>query len=147
MTEKIFIDTDIILDVILEREPFFSDSQKLLSLVEGNYFQGFTSSLVIANCYYIISSNRDNRTALKTVSKLRSILKVLPLTDKEIGEALNSSIKDFEDGIQYFIAINSKISNLITRNISDYKALDINILSPKDFLNLERIKKIIEIKK
>jgi predicted nucleic acid-binding protein len=147
MTEKIFIDTDIILDVVLEREPFFSDSQKLLSLVEGNYFQGFTSSLVIANCYYIISSNRDDRTALKTVSKLRSILEVLPLTDKEIGEALNSSIKDFEDGIQYFIAINNKISNLITRNISDYKALDINILSPKDFLNLERIKKIIEIKK
>src|SRR4030066_1814861 len=100
MIEKLFIDTDIILDVVFKREPFFSDSQKVLSLIERNYFSGFTSSLVIANCYYIISSNNDEKIALKTISKLRSILKVLPFTDKEIDESLNSNIKDFEDGIQ-----------------------------------------------
>jgi len=146
MIEKLFIDTDIILDIVLKREPFFPDSQKVLSLIERNYFAGFTSSLIIANCYYIISSNRDEKTALKTISKLRSILTVLPFTDKEIGESLNSSIKDFEDGIQYFIALNNNINNLITRNISDYRDLDINVLTPADFLNLEKIKKIIESK-
>jgi hypothetical protein len=102
--------------------------------------------MIIANYYYIINSIRDKKTALKTISKLRSILNVLPFTDKEIGESLNSNIKDFEDGIQYFVALNNNINNFITRNISDYKDLDINVLIPKDFLNLERIKKIIESK-
>jgi len=146
MIEKLFIDTDIILDIVLKREPFYPDSQKVLSLIERNYFSGFTSSLIIANCYYTINSNRDEKTALKTISKLRSILNVLPFTDKEIGESLNSSIKDFEDGVQYFIALNNSINNLITRNISDYRDLDINVLTPKDFLNLEKIKRIIESK-
>ncbi len=106
MIEKLFIDTDIILDIVLKREPFFPDSQKVLSLIERNYFSGFTSSMIIANCY----------------------------------------IKDFEDGVQYFVALNNNINNFITRNISDYKDLDINVLIPKDFLNLERIKIIIESK-
>jgi predicted nucleic acid-binding protein len=146
MIEKLFIDTDIILDIVLKREPFFPESQKVLSLIESNYFSGFTSSLIIANCYYIICNNRDEKIALKTISKLRSILNVLPFTDKEIGESLNSNIKDFEDGVQYFIALNNSMNNLITRNISDYKDLDINVLTPADFLNLEKIKKIIESK-
>lgn len=146
MTEKLFIDTDIILDVILKREPPFYDSQKILSLIEKNYFLGFTSSLIIANCYYIICCNTDKKTALKTISKLRSILSVLSFTDKEIGESLNSSINDFEDGVQYFIALNNGINTIITRNISDYKYLSINVLTPKDFLNLEKVKKLIELK-
>jgi len=144
MTEKVFIDSDIILDLVLKRDPFFVDSQRLLSLIERNYFSGFTSSLILANCYYIIANNKDKKTASKTISKLRSILKVLPFTNIEIGESLNSSVTDFEDGVQYFIALNNDISNLITRNISDYKGLDINIMTPKDFLNLEKIKKIIK---
>ena len=143
MKEKLFIDTDIILDVVFKREPYFLDSQKIISLIERNYFDGYTSTLVIANCYYIISSNIDNKTAIKTISKLRSLLSVLPFFDKEIGESINSNIRDFEDGVQYFISVNNNINNLITRNISDYKDLDINIFTPKDFLNLGKIKKII----
>jgi hypothetical protein len=65
----------------------------------------------------------------------------LPFTDKEIGESLNSNMKDFEDGIQYFITINNGLDTIITRNITDYKNVDINVFMPKDFLNLEKIKK------
>ena len=146
MKAKIFIDTDVILDIAFERKPFFYDSQKILSLVEKNYFIGFTSSLILANCYYIISSNKSKNIAQKTISKLRSILTVLPFTDKEIGESLNSNMKDFEDGIQYFIAVNNGLDTIITRNIQDYKNVDINVFMPNDFLKLEKIKKIIKSK-
>ena len=146
MKEKIFIDNDIILDVVFERKLFFHDSQRILSFIEKNYFIGFTSSLILANCYYIISSNKNKSTAAKTVSKLRSIMTVLPFTDKEIGESLNSNLKDFEDGIQYFITVNNGLDTIITRNISDYKNVDIHVFMPKNFLNLEKIKTIIELK-
>ncbi len=144
MRKKIFLDTDVILDVAFKREPHFLYSQEVLSLVEQNVFSGFTSSLIIANCYYIISSNKDDKAAIKAISKLRSILMILPLTDKEIGQSLSSDIKDFEDGIQYCICVNNKITNLITRNITDYRDVDINMLTPQDFLNLEETRKIIE---
>jgi predicted nucleic acid-binding protein len=81
MKEKVFLDTDVILDVIFERKPFFYDSQKILSLIEKNFLMGFTSSLIIANCYYIISSNKSRGITEKTISKLRSILTVLPFSD------------------------------------------------------------------
>jgi predicted nucleic acid-binding protein len=144
MKEKLFLDTDVILDVVFKREPYFSDSQKVMSRVERNFFCGYTSSLIIANCYYIISSNKNKKTALKTISKLRSILNILPFTNREIGESLSSDVKDFEDGVQYFICINNNINKLITRNISDYKDIGIKVLTPKDFLNLEKTKEIIE---
>jgi len=146
MKDEIFIDTDVILDVVFERKPFFYDSQKILALIEKNFFTGFTSSLILANCFYIISSNKNKNIAAKTILKLRSILTVLPFTDKEIGESLNSNMKDFEDGIQYFITINNGLNTIITRNISDYKNIDINVFMPNDFLNLERTKEIIELK-
>ncbi len=141
MKEKIFIDTDVILDVAFERKPFFYFSQKILSLVEKNYFTGFTSSLILANCYYIISNNKNRNVAQKTISKLRSILTILPFTDKEIGESLNSNISDFEDGVQYFIAVNNGLDTIITRNIRDYKKVNINVFLPSDFLSLDKIKK------
>ncbi len=141
MKVKIFIDTDVILDLVFERKPFYHNAQKVLALVEKNLIIGYTSSLILANCYYIISSNKNKTIAAKTVSKLRSILKVLPFTDKEIGESLNSNLKDFEDGVQYFIAVNHGLDTLITRNINDYKGVDISVLLPNDFLNLEVIRK------
>jgi len=142
MKEKIFIDTDVILDVAFERKPFFYHSQKIISLVEKNYFIGFTSSLILANCYFIISSNKNKDVATKTISKLRSILTILPFTDKGIGESLNSNINDFEDGVQYFIAVNNGLNTIITRNIQDYKNVNINVFLPNDFLNLDKIKKL-----
>lgn len=144
MSKKLFLDTDVILDVIFKRGPHFIDSQKVMSIVERDFFRGYTSSLIIANCYYIINSNKDQNTALKAISKLRSVLNILPFTNREIGESLSSDIRDFEDGIQYFICVNNNINNLITRNIADYKGMEINALTPKDFLNLEETKKIIE---
>jgi predicted nucleic acid-binding protein len=144
MKENIFIDSDVILDIIFERKPYYYSSQKILSLVEKNYFTGFTSSLILANCYYIISNHKNKVTAQKTISKLRSILTILPFTDKEIGESLNSNINDFKDGAQYFIAVNNGLDTIITRNIQDYKNVDIKVFLPKDFLELEKIKKTFQ---
>ncbi len=144
MKEEVFIDTDVILDLVFERDPFFVDAQKIMALIERNEIVGYTSSLILANCYYIISSNRNRNVAAKTLSKLRSILQILPFTDKEIGESLNSNMKDFEDGVQYFIAINHGLRTIITRNISDYKGVDINIFLPNEYLNQSMKKTTLE---
>ncbi len=138
--EKIFIDTDIFLDTILGRNPHYEFSNKLIGLCEQSEIDGFTSSLVIANIYYIVNKLTSHEKALQSISKIRSIIKVLPFTDKEIGESINGGFKDFEDGVQYFISINNKISSLITRNIKDFKKANISVLSPQDYLQSLNVK-------
>lgn len=133
---KIFIDTDIFLDTILDRKPHAEFSNKLLSLCEQNEINGNTSCLVIANIYYIINKISNHQKAISSIDKIRSIVSVLPFTNKEIAESINAEFRDFEDGIQYFIAVNHKIDCLITRNIKDFKKASISILTPKEFLKL-----------
>ncbi len=144
MENRIFVDSDVLLDVLLDRAPHFENSQQIIALVEKCVFQGFTSSLILANCFYIIESNFSRARAVGAIQKIRSIFEILPFSDKEIGESLSSNITDFEDGIQYFIASNNNVGTIITRNIKDYKNLDCEVFTPVDFINLNEVKEIIE---
>ncbi|MDA3940269.1 MAG: PIN domain-containing protein [Spirochaetia bacterium] len=146
MGNRIFVDSDVLLDILLERIPHFDNSQKILALVEKCVFQGFTSSLILANCFYIIENSFSRARAVGAVQKIRSIMEVLPFSDKEIGESLSSNIADFEDGIQYFIASNNNVNTIITRNIKDYSSLDCRVFTPGDFINLQNVKRMIEDK-
>ena len=142
--EKIFIDTDVFLDTILKRKLHYEFSNKLIALCEQSEIDGFTSSLVIANIYYIVNKLTSHKEALQSISKIRSIIKVLPFTDKEICESINGGFRDFEDGVQYFISVNNKISHLITRNIKDFKKANISVLSPHGYLQSLNVKEKIE---
>ena len=144
MENKVFVDSDVLIDVLLERYPHFESSQKILALIEKGIFEGFTSSLILANCFYIIESNFSSTRAVGAIQKIRSIFKILSFSDKEIGESLSSNISDFEDGIQYFVASNNNIGTIITRNVKDYKNLDCTTYTPTEFLNLTNVKKLIE---
>lgn len=132
--KKVFIDTDIFLDTILDRKPHSKFSNELLSLCEQNEIAGCTSCLVITNIYYIINKIANYQKAIHAIGKIRSLISILPFTDKEIGESINAEFQDFEDGIQYFIAVNHKINCLITRNIKDFRKATISILTPREFL-------------
>lgn len=132
--KKIFIDTGIFLDTILDRKPHSEFSNKLINLCEKNEIGGCTSSLVMANIYYIINKIANQQKAIHAISKIRSVAAVLSFTDKEIGESINAEFGDFEDGVQYFIAINNKIDCIITRNTKDFQKANISILTPKEFL-------------
>ncbi|MCM8813095.1 MAG: PIN domain-containing protein [Candidatus Omnitrophica bacterium] len=132
--KKIFIDTDIFLDTILDRKPYSEFSNELLSYCEQNKVSGFTSSLILANIYYIIRKLANHRKAIEALRKIRVLVKVLPFTDKEIGESINAEFSDFEDGLQYFIASNHRIECVITRNTKDFKKSNISVLTPKEFL-------------
>lgn len=137
--KKIFIDTDIFLDTIMERKPHSEFSNMLISLCELNKIEGHTSSLVIANIYYILNKLSNHEKAIEAINKICSLVKVLPFTDKEIRESIEAEFNDFEDGIQCFIALNHKIDCLITRNIKDFKKARLSILTPNEYLQTIKI--------
>lgn len=132
--KKLFIDTDVFLDTLLERKPHAFYSNQVTGLCEENEIKGFTSTLVIANIYYILNKISNHLKATEALKKIRSFIEVLPFTDKEVGESLSAGFKDFEDGVQCFIAINHKMDCFLTRNIKDFKKSSLPVFSPEEFL-------------
>lgn len=133
--KKIFIDTNIVIDLLSRREPFFEEAAELFSLADKKQIELAVSSLTIANTSYALLRQMDSNKAKSVLRKLRLILKVLPLDDKIIGLALNDdTFHDFEDGLQYFTATEYMQELIITRNLKDFKKSKLPTMTAKQFV-------------
>jgi|SRR3989344_4974985 len=130
---KVFVDSDVILDVLVERKDF-TYSAKILEYLEKGTIKGFTSPVVLANIFYIISKEKDKNKAWEALRKLRLLFKITKLNENIVDKALASGFKDFEDAIQYYSALDSKVNYLVTRNKSDYIGEEVVIVTPAEVL-------------
>lgn len=131
---KIFLDSDVLLDLLLGREEFLEDIKWIFELSLKKQYKIYTSSLVIANIHYLVSRTLNEKKAYEKVNKLLGLLKVLDVGEREIKSSIGSKFKDFEDGIQNFTASTSQMEIIITRNTKDFKHSKLSILTPKEFL-------------
>jgi predicted nucleic acid-binding protein len=132
--EKVFVDTDIILDLLSNREPFYLPAAHLFSLGDKNNIKLFMSSVSFSNLNYILSKQYSSDQARKKLQKFKTLVTVLAVTDKVVDLALSSDFKDFEDGLQYFTAIENNVKTLLTRNLKDYKSAEIAVMTAEQFL-------------
>jgi len=139
MKDKLFIDSDIILDIALNRHPYYPSSALILSSIEIKLFEGYTSPINISNIYYIIRKIESHKHAIDFISKLRLILKLLPVDDDVIKKSLESKFKDFEDAIQYYTALTNNINYIITRNVKHYTRSDIHVHTPEQYIKMKEI--------
>jgi len=138
--KKIFIDSDIILDLLAKREPHYIYSAKLFTLIDQQKFIAYTSPIVFANLHYLLKKSASNSSALKNLRKLKTFINILPVDERVIEQSLNSEFNDFEDAIQYFTAVNNGIKLLLTRNKVDYKKSKIPIATAEEFLKTLNVK-------
>jgi predicted nucleic acid-binding protein len=136
MKKKVFVDTDIIYDLLAKRDPFYSAAARLFTLADEGKVQVFISALSVANIHYLISKQQSESQAKQILRKFKVFVHITPLTEKIIDLALNSEFEDFEDAIQYFSALQNNIEILLTRNLKDYKKAQISVLTAQDFINL-----------
>ncbi len=133
--KKLFIDTNIVIDLLSRREPFYDESAELFSLADRKIIELNISSLTIADISYTLLRRTNSKKAKEILRKLRLIVKILPLDDKIVGVALNDdSFTDFEDGLQYFTAIENNHDLIITRNLKDFKASKLPVMTARQFL-------------
>lgn len=133
--EKVFVDTNIIIDLLAKREPFYKDAQDLFTLSDKKEIELCISSLSFANAYYSIAKHHKEVDAKKYLSKFKVLVTVFPLEDKAIELALASDFTDFEDGLQYFIAMDNEAEIIITRNKKDFKSSKIPVMTAGEYLN------------
>jgi predicted nucleic acid-binding protein len=132
---KVLIDSDVILDFFLDRNPFSDDAAGVFLLSETKKVECYTTPLIISNVYYILNKLVKHNKAIELIKSLLQIVDILQMDKKVVLSALNSSFKDFEDALQNYTAeSNGEISIIITRNTKDYKNSSLGVMSPEDFL-------------
>ena len=133
--KKIFVDTNIVIDLLSRREPFFEEAASLFSLADKKQIELTVSSLTIANVSYALLRQMESNNAKSILRKLRLIVSILSLDDKIIGLALNdNTFSDFEDGLQYFTAIENEQELIITKNLKDFKNSKLPVMTARQFI-------------
>jgi predicted nucleic acid-binding protein len=131
---NVFLDTNVLLDVLARRDPFYADSAEVWTLVERRRIVGHISTLSLPNLFYLMRQAKGQRVARKTMRILKDLFALVPLDARITGDAIDSTIGDFEDALQFFSAIAAGATTLITRNPRDFPIGGIPIQTPSEFL-------------
>lgn len=137
MNDVVFVDTDVILDLLKRREPFYDDAAEIFTRSDNGQLDLRTTAIEFANIFYLLRKSLGSEAAQLLLRKLRTLVHVLPTSEKSVDLALNSDFSDFEDALQYFSAREHGISILITRNTKDYKERDVRVVTPREYLSLK----------
>ena len=133
---KVFVDTDVCIDLLSGRMPFNKAAELLFSLADTKKIEIYVSSLSFSNIDYILLSQYSTTHSRQIIAKFKTLVQVLAVDSKTIDLAIASDFKDFEDAIQYACAIERNLTTIITRNLKDYKKASIRILTPETFLTI-----------
>jgi len=132
---RLLLDTNIILDIALKREPHFEHSSKIFELIDRKRIIGYITASTVTDIYYISRKEKGNEIAIEFISNLIEIIDVIGVDKSTIVKALKSNLKDFEDAVQVSAAENYDIEIIVTRNKSDFLNSGLEILTPKELID------------
>ena len=132
---KLLIDTNVILDVLLKREPFVGHAAKILQLIERQNVQEYVSTSAITDIYYIACRQLHDKLAVKKLlQQILQIIGIAAVSKQEIEQALQLDWVDFEDSVQYAVAYQQNMDGIVTRNPKDYQNAKLKIWQPEQLL-------------
>lgn len=140
MKQRLFLDTNIVLDLLGEREPFYLAAARIATLADKGEIDVVVSALTYPTLFYLLSRFDDKEQVKEKIRRFKVIAETSDLTDKIVDKGLSSKFSDFEDALQYYCALKMNCNLLITRNIKDYKESEIPVLTPDEYLNSLRAK-------
>ena len=133
---RIFVDTNLLLDVLARREPFYAAAARVWTLAETGACEALVSAISFNNVFYIVRKARDAATARRALVLLRDVFASVAPDQRILNQAIDSDIPNFEDAIQFYSALRVRADYLLTRNVGDFPAGTLPILAPDEFLAL-----------
>lgn len=134
---SILIDTNVAVDFIVRRMPFYEESAKVIETASLKIFNAYISASCVTDIYYIARRElKERELTLELLKNFLTIVKVAAVSEKEIKNALESSLSDFEDSVQYSVALSNDIDYIITRNVKDFSDSEIHVMTPEDFCKM-----------
>jgi len=134
--QKVFLDTNIVLDVLGEREGFYAAAAKILTLADRKKIKVYTSASSISNTYYLLCKYENAKAAREKLRKFKLICNISITDDEVVEKAIHSDFKDFEDAMQYFSALATKCDIIITRNEKDFKNALVPVMNSESYLQM-----------
>lgn len=132
--KRILIDTNVILDIALKRQPFFDASVKIFFLIDQKKLIGYVTASTITDIYYISKKEKNHEIAIQFISSLLEIVDIIGVDKDIIITALLSGMKDFEDAVQVSAAEYNEIRILVTRNKPDFHNCNLEVFTPSEFV-------------
>lgn len=131
---KVLFDTNVVLDVMLDRKPFAESAARIFSMVESGKMTGFLGATTITTIYYLAMKAVGSEKARLEVKKLFKLFEVAPVNRAVLENAANLNFPDFEDAVLHEAARHAGVQTIITRNAEDFKKAKLPIHSPEEFL-------------
>ena len=132
---KVMFDTNIFLDVLLEREPFVTDSAEVLKLCEERKLNGFISASAITDIFYLVHKYcHSNEITYNAIGKVLEIVRVCNVTNNDVLMAYQEKAKDFEDCLLATCAKNNNCDCIVTRNKKDFDSFGISLYTPSELI-------------
>lgn len=132
---KLLIDTNIVLDLLAKREPFYESAAQIFTLADRQELVLGVSSLTIANTNYVLSRLSSGKEAREILRKFKILVQVLELNEKIVELALNDeAFADFEDGLQYYSAVEHNQDVIVTRDLKGFKESKIPVMTAAEYL-------------
>jgi predicted nucleic acid-binding protein len=135
---KIMLDTNIILDVLLKRDPFYKDGAEIFRMAERGEISAFVTASSITDIFYIARKRIGGESAKDAIKKLLEIVDVVSVIKYDIKKALDLAFSDYEDALQAQCAKKIRANYIVTRNEKDFKISPVKTISPEKFLKLYR---------
>jgi predicted nucleic acid-binding protein len=132
---RAFYDTNVLLDVLLAREPFYGDSAGAWTLAETGQVEGYASALSFVNVFYLVAGLRDGEEARRAVGTMAGIFTPATCDAAVIRHAVDARLPDFEDAVQYFSAVHAGADCILSRDWGGYpRRPAVPVVSPAEFL-------------
>lgn len=131
---RVLLDTNVVLDFFLERQPFHADAKKIFLRAAQKRVEIYVSPITPVNVFYTVRKEKGKDVAFQAIEKLLKIIKITESNQVIFQNALSLNFKDYEDAVQYECALAENLDAIITRNVKDYKNASITIYLPSEFL-------------
>lgn len=130
---KVLLDTNIILDHLLERKPFHTSAEWLFSQTEKGLLESFIGATTVTTVHYLISKALGQKTARTSIERLIRLFDVAPISRTVLSSALMLKFEDFEDAVLHEAAVHAGADAIVTRNVKDFKHATIKVYSSDEF--------------
>lgn len=131
---KVLLDTNIIVDIALERQPYITNSETVLAFVEQGQIEGYISASTISDLYYLIRKQKGRDLTIEFLRQIVTFCQIATVNQAVITMALTANFRDFEDTIQYSTAVLNQLDAIITRNPQDFPVITPRILTPEQLI-------------
>ena len=131
--KTVFVDTNVILDVLLQNDGFWQDSEKIFRLVERGEVKGFISASCVTDIFYIARKRLALDLARQAIEGLLSIFEVVGIDGDDLRGALSIPLEDYEDALQVYCAKKAGVDAFITRDLDGFPDIGVAVVTPTDF--------------